>query len=99
RDWYEVLWDSVAEVPDPEAPILGVDDPEAVEGESSESSSTGAPTEGGSTGENTDGETPAEGESSEGANSDEPVGNVVEEEEDAPDPVGEMPVGEVPSGQ
>lgn len=99
RDWYEVLWDSVAEVPDPEAPILGVDDPEAVEGERSESSSTGAPTEGGSTGENTDGETPAEGESPEGANSDEPVGNVVEEEEDAPDPVGEMPVGEVPSGQ
>lgn len=94
RDWYEVLWDSVAEEPDPEAPILGVDDPEAIEGENSESPSTGVPT-----GENPDGEAPAEGEAPAGENSDEPVGNVVEEEEDAPDPVGEMPVGEVPSGQ
>lgn len=84
RDWYEVLWDSVAEEPDPEDPIIGVDDPnagpEATEGNSSEAPSSDAPA----------------GEGSEG---DGPVGNVVEEEPNAPDPVGEMPPGEVPSGQ
>lgn len=87
RDWYEVLWDSIATKPDPESPVLGVDDPE---------NSQDAPA-----GDAPEGESPADGSPAEdGApQGDEPVGNVVEDNEDAPDPVGEMPPGEVPSGQ
>ena len=91
RDWYQVLWDSIAEAPDPDSTSYspGGETPPG------EAPADGAPSE-----EGTNGEPPAGGDT-EGDNQqdDDSVGNVVEEEPDSPDPVGEMPPGEVPSGQ
>jgi len=91
RDWYQVLWDSIAEAPDPDSTSYspGGETPPG------EAPADGAPSE-----ESTNGEPPAGGDT-EGDNQqdDDSVGNVVEEEPDSPDPVGEMPPGEVPSGQ
>ena len=97
RNWHEVLWDSIAEAPDPEATNYSPGEQTPAE----ETPAGGAPADGTSTdgateGDDSNGGSPAGDGNQEG---DAPVGNVVEEEPDAPDPVGEMPPGEVPSGQ
>ena len=102
RNWHEVLWDSIAEAPDPEATNYSPGEQTPAE----EIPAGGAPADGTSTdgateGDDSNGGSPEEGSPSGDGNQedDAPVGNVVEEEPDAPDPVGEMPPGEVPSGQ
>ncbi|MFH0412412.1 septum formation initiator family protein [Corynebacterium sp. L4756] len=100
RDWYQVLWDSVAEEPDADDSLLGEDpagDPAAEDGsaDGAGEGSGDAPAV-----EAPEGQQPADG-TGEGENPedpDAPVGNVVEEDQDAESPMGEMPPGEVPSG-
>ena len=102
RNWHEVLWDSIAEAPDPEATNYSPGEQTPAE----EIPAGGAPADGTSTdgateGDDSNGGSPEEGSPAGDGNQegDAPVGNGVEEEPDAPDPVGEMPPGEVPSGQ
>ena len=102
RNWHEVLWDSIAEAPDPEATNYSPGEQTPAE----ETPAGGAPADGTSTDgatedDDSNGGSPEEGSPAGDGNQegDAPVGNVVEEEPDAPDPVGEMPPGEVPSGQ